>query len=183
MKRIVSLLLAVILLLTFTACGNDTQKDYVEIEFYQQNEADVELFDKIISDFEKKNPGIKVKQINLPEEESGSVLNTGIQNNDSPDIYNEWFGEDMFNKVELGVVRDLTDSPLCNYISEAALKQNAYKDKYYLFAMNGQTGKFIGDMPVDKGKVVKWSIWMFIILCLVLLVISYVIFKIGVFVR
>lgn len=58
-----------------------------------------------------------------------------------------------------------------------------YKDKYYLFAMNGQTGKFIGDMPVDKGKVVKWSIWTFIILCLVLLVISYVIFKIGVFVR
>lgn len=135
MKKIVSLLLVVVLLLALTACGNDSKKDYVEIEFYQQNEADVELFDKIISDFEAKNPGIKVKQINLPEEESGSVLNTRIQNNDSPDIYNEWFGEDMFNKVELGVVRDLTDSPLCNYISEAALKQNAYKDKYYLLPM------------------------------------------------
>ena len=22
----------------------------------------------------------------------------------------------------------------------------------YLFAMNGQTGKFVGDLPVDKGK-------------------------------
>ena len=26
-----------------------------------------------------------------------------------------------------------------------------YKDKNYLFAMNGQTGKFVGDLPIDKG--------------------------------
>lgn len=58
-----------------------------------------------------------------------------------------------------------------------------YKDKYYLFAMNGQTGKFIGDMPVDKGKVLKWSICMFLLLCLVLIIITYIVFKIGVFVR
>ena len=27
-----------------------------------------------------------------------------------------------------------------------------WKDEYYIFAMNGQTGKFIGDLPVDMGK-------------------------------
>ncbi len=27
-----------------------------------------------------------------------------------------------------------------------------YKEKVYLFAMNGQTGKFVGDLPCDKGK-------------------------------
>ena len=27
-----------------------------------------------------------------------------------------------------------------------------WKDKYFVFAMNGQTGKFIGDLPVDMGK-------------------------------
>jgi len=32
-----------------------------------------------------------------------------------------------------------------------------WKDKNYLFAMNGQTGKFVGDLPVDKGR--KWSIF------------------------
>ena len=26
----------------------------------------------------------------------------------------------------------------------------------FLFAMNGQTGKLIGDLPVDKGKVAAW---------------------------
>ena len=27
-----------------------------------------------------------------------------------------------------------------------------WTDEYYIFAMNGQTGKFIGDLPVDMGK-------------------------------
>ena len=26
----------------------------------------------------------------------------------------------------------------------------------YRFAMNGQTGKLVGDLPLDKGEYVKW---------------------------
>ena len=26
-----------------------------------------------------------------------------------------------------------------------------WRDKPYIFAMNGQTGKFVGNLPVDKG--------------------------------
>ena len=31
-----------------------------------------------------------------------------------------------------------------------------WKDKNFLFAMNGQTGKLIGDLPVDRGKYWGW---------------------------
>ena len=31
-----------------------------------------------------------------------------------------------------------------------------WKDKTYLFAMNGQTGKMVGDLPADKGKLHTW---------------------------
>ena len=31
-----------------------------------------------------------------------------------------------------------------------------YNGKLYTFAMNGQTGKFVGDLPVDKSKYKKW---------------------------
>ena len=31
-----------------------------------------------------------------------------------------------------------------------------YNDKIYTFAVNGQTGKFIGELPVDKKKYYKW---------------------------
>lgn len=36
------------------------------------------------------------------------------------------------------------------------LLNTTYKDKKYTFAMNGQTGKFVGDLPVDKGKYWKF---------------------------
>lgn len=38
-----------------------------------------------------------------------------------------------------------------------------YKDKIYTFAMNGQTGKMIGDIPIDKKKAALWWIGLFAI--------------------
>lgn len=46
-----------------------------------------------------------------------------------------------------------------------------YKDKIYTFAMNGQTGKMIGNIPVDRTKVVVYSIIIFIIVFIVSFVI------------
>ena len=36
------------------------------------------------------------------------------------------------------------------------LLTTSWKGKSYLFAMNGQTGKFVGDLPVDKGAWWRW---------------------------
>lgn len=33
-----------------------------------------------------------------------------------------------------------------------------YKDKTYVFAMNGQTGKFVGKLPIDKVKLAMWTV-------------------------
>lgn len=38
-----------------------------------------------------------------------------------------------------------------------------YKGETYLFAMNGQTGKLYGRLPLDKGKVLRFSILIFFI--------------------
>ena len=32
-----------------------------------------------------------------------------------------------------------------------------FGDKKYTFAMNGQTGKFVGDLPMDKGAYWRWT--------------------------
>ena len=32
-----------------------------------------------------------------------------------------------------------------------------FKEKMYTFAMNGQTGKFVGDLPVDKAAATRWT--------------------------
>lgn len=54
-----------------------------------------------------------------------------------------------------------------------------YKDKYYLFAMNGESGEFIGDIPLDKGRAIIIGIITFIISFICIVIASYVLFKIG----
>lgn len=51
-----------------------------------------------------------------------------------------------------------------------------YNDKYHLFAMNGQTGEFIGDIPLDKKKVWIWSILLFLSSIIIVTIISYILF-------
>ena len=36
------------------------------------------------------------------------------------------------------------------------LLNTTWNGQKYTFAMNGQTGKFVGDLPMDKGAFVKW---------------------------
>lgn len=38
------------------------------------------------------------------------------------------------------------------------LLNTTWKGKKYTFAMNGQTGKFVGDLPLDKGAFARWLI-------------------------
>lgn len=50
-----------------------------------------------------------------------------------------------------------------------------WDNKDYLFAMNGQTGKLIGDLPIDEGKVTRRFIVLFIpIMLVIFLVIQFV---------
>lgn len=39
-----------------------------------------------------------------------------------------------------------------------------YKDKNHIFAMNGQTGKLIGDIPIGVKETVTWAILIFIVI-------------------
>lgn len=142
MKKVFAFFLAMLMITTFAGCGeNNSHDNVVEIEFYMQNESELEIFEKIVSDFNAEHPEIKVTMVNLPEEESGNVLNTRIQNNDSPDIYNEWFSQDAFNKIDAGAVLDMTGSKYCSYINDDVLEQTAYNGKNYLLPM---TCNFMG---------------------------------------
>lgn len=54
-----------------------------------------------------------------------------------------------------------------------------YKDKVHIFAMNGQTGEFIGNIPLDKGRTIKYTILIFIIALGILIALSYLVFIMG----
>ncbi|MBO5329035.1 MAG: hypothetical protein J6A71_00745, partial [Anaerotignum sp.] len=46
-----------------------------------------------------------------------------------------------------------------------------YQGKDYLFAMNGQTGKIVGELPVSGGQTAKWFGITFVITFLIAMVI------------
>ena len=68
----------------------------------------------------------------------------------------------------------------CEYVMLPVYMVNVkYKDKFYIFAMNGESGEFVGNIPLDKKKAVIMSILLFIIIFVFILIISYIVFKFG----
>lgn len=45
-----------------------------------------------------------------------------------------------------------------------------YNNEFYIFAMNGQTGEFVGNIPLDKKKAIIYSAIVFVIVMLIFLV-------------
>lgn len=71
--------------------------------------------------------------------------------------------EDIFKQTVTGyqtvvtehVSVQLSDNKVEYALLPVWLLTTKWKDKNYLFAMNGQTGKFIGDLPIDGAKAAK----------------------------
>lgn len=53
-----------------------------------------------------------------------------------------------------------------------------YNNEYYIFAMNGQTGEFVGNIPLDKSKAVMYGILVFVITFIFVSILSYIIYLI-----
>ena len=50
-----------------------------------------------------------------------------------------------------------------------------YHGKDYKFMMNGQTGKFVGDLPKDNGKLIIMMLSVFVITFILCFLLMYVI--------
>lgn len=48
-----------------------------------------------------------------------------------------------------------------------------WNDQDFLFAMNGQTGKLVGDLPIDKGKQIRMFLLIFLPLVIICAIIAY----------
>ncbi len=78
--------------------------------------------------------------------------------------------EDVFREtvppMYAGVRVENNNTSMRNGVSKYALYpvwllNTTYKGKKHIFAMNGQTGKFVGDLPVDKKKASLWWLGLF----------------------
>lgn len=72
--------------------------------------------------------------------------------------------ESQFSRTTMGYTTVTTQSSSIKILNGKTgyallpvwLLNTKYKDKTYTFAMNGQTGKFVGELPIDKKKTIGW---------------------------
>ncbi|GAB7191997.1 extracellular solute-binding protein [Kineococcus sp. NUM-3379] len=67
-------------------------------------------WDKTAADFEKANPGVKIKIQSVQNEDMDGKLQTALNSGDAPDVFMARGGGKLADIVEAGQVLDLTDS-------------------------------------------------------------------------
>jgi raffinose/stachyose/melibiose transport system substrate-binding protein len=137
MKRFLFLVTVVLVsasVLSMAACGSKKQSDdeLVTIEFYQQKVEAIQIVDELIARFESKNPGIKVKQTNLPNSETRNVLLMRIAANDVPDLLSAYPNAPEFREfVKEGYLYDLSGKEFLKNVNPAVLSPIKLDGKDY----------------------------------------------------
>ena len=49
-----------------------------------------------------------------------------------------------------------------------------YNDKFYTFAMNAQTGEFVGNIPISKKRAILFGLLIFVVVALIILLITFI---------
>ncbi|MGN0612649.1 MAG: hypothetical protein ACI4JB_01990 [Porcipelethomonas sp.] len=77
--------------------------------------------------------------------------------------------EQAFRNTVNGYATVTTESSNVNFRNNTSqyallpvwILNTTWRDQKYIFAMNGQTGKFVGNLPMDKGLLWKWFFGLF----------------------
>ena len=115
--------------------------------------------------------GFLSEKYDLTSEEIENVITKRVANTTDKIISNDIKGYSSLttNSIDL----NYRDKEVNYVLLPVWLLNIKYKDKMYTFAMNGETGKMIGNLPVDGKKTILLSIIIYIISYLIMLGIFY----------
>lgn len=125
-------LLAASTTLLLSACGSNqnSSNGITTIEFFNQKKEMSTTLQQIATDFEKKNPKIKVKVTNVPG--AGDVLKTRVLAGDVPDVINIYPQNiDYREWAKAGYFEDMTKAPYLKNIKNNYAQQFAINGKVY----------------------------------------------------
>ena len=89
------------------------------VEFFALKSEVTDIMNKLIGDFEAKNPGVHIEYTVTPD--PWGVLTTRMMGNDTPEIFMTWGGPDFRSWVANGYLADLTGSAAAANVSQDAL--------------------------------------------------------------
>ncbi len=163
---------------TRTRFWSDSRYNYTETSFYSVNRAGILGFERVPVDGSTKMDDKLMESIE-PYDFSGAVdFQTAYLSGYLADKYDvdaqtsiERANERIKTSAEEALKRTVTDYDTVtaenssisfeNGVTKYALYpvwllNTTWNGNKYTFAMNGQTGKFVGDLPIDKGAYNKW---------------------------
>jgi len=114
-------------------------------------------------------PGFLADQYDVSREDSMERVQQRAENSAADELRNSVIGYDAVTETEKNLsVRDVA---MHYALMPVWMLSTRWNGQNYLFAMNGQTGKLIGDLPVDKGKYFTWFLGIALPLMAILLAI------------
>jgi raffinose/stachyose/melibiose transport system substrate-binding protein len=118
--RIAALAVTLPLLAGCGLFGGADDADGVTLEFFQFKPEAIQTFDRLIAEFEREHPGIRVRQNHVPDAET--AIRTRLVREDVPDVMtlngNATFGE----LASAGVFYDFAGSPVVPRVSPPILE-------------------------------------------------------------
>ncbi|OZU86982.1 hypothetical protein CIL03_19180 [Virgibacillus indicus] len=110
-KLILFVAITVFISLFAVGCSQETSgEDQIELKFLQKwpEPEYAPFFEKVVEEFEKENPKIKIKMEAVGDDPMKDKLRTTIGGGDAPDITFSWSGEFVQKFIDAEVALDLT---------------------------------------------------------------------------
>lgn len=174
---------------------NDSEYDYTETKFYAVSRGGKIGFESVPVDGSSKMPddlmesiepfhfseavdfqtaylaGYLADKYDVDAEQSAERANERIRKSAEDAFYQTVEGYTTVTK-ETGSIR-LENGKVTYALFPVWLLSTTWKGQSYLFAMNGQTGKMVGNLPLDKAAYKKWLFGLTGMIGVVLFAISY----------
>lgn len=164
---------------TRVTCWSDRNYDYTKTDYYQVLRAGKIGFDRVPVDGSKKMDdtymeslepynysdlvefgtpylaGYLADKYDVDADASTPRANERIKNSTVSEFSKTASGYSTC--IPTGTKIDLSNRNIRYALLPVWVLNTKYNDKMYTFAMNGQTGKFIGKLPIDRSK--YWKYW------------------------
>lgn len=168
---------------------------YTETSYYKIDRAGTIAFDKVPVDGSSKMPNDLMESIEPYDYKDAVDFQTAYLSGFLANKYDEDSDacvpiantrikkstEDSFRNTIIGYSSVTCESSNVSFASEESkyamlpvwILNTSWNGQDFLFAMNGQTGKFVGDLPIDKNKAIKLFLGVFLLTTLITFLIAY----------
>ena len=187
---------------TRTRFWSDSRYDYTETSHFLINRGGTIGFDKVPVDGDSKIPDDLMESIEPYDLKEAVPFQTAYLAGylaDRYDVDSEKSAPRANERVKKSVEREFeeTVSGYSTVVAENISVQlhdgsaqyallpvwilnTTWEGKHYLFAMNGQTGKFVGDLPADKNAARKMTIKLTVIITIVVYILRLILWMFGI---